>query len=281
MKLAVASGKGGTGKTMIAVSLAQLAGENAVLADLDVEEPNAGLYFEKVREEQRDVARMIPEIDYQRCTMCGACADVCAFNALVMLPPEIMVFPELCHSCASCYYHCPVNAISEGSHFIGQLEGSRLAGGGFLVSGSLKVGEAQSPPLIKAVKEAVSRHAKQHTILDCPPGTGCGTLEAINGADYCLLVTEPTPFGSHDLRLALDALVLLGIKAGIIINRWRGDDGSISNLASQYQAPVLARIPFSRALASAFAEGRHPLQAMPELQAILEGVLEELQVSLT
>ncbi len=279
MKIAVASGKGGTGKTMVAVSLAEILGQGAILADLDVEEPNAGLYFIKSLEERQYVNRMVPVIEYTKCTFCGICSEICAFNAMVVMPGEVMVFPELCHSCASCYYICPQLAIKEGRHHIGSIEEHLLACGTRLVAGCLVVGEAQSPPLIKAVKKAAYVKECEHIIVDCPPGTGCGTLEAIRGADYCLLVTEPTPFGGHDLRLALDAVELLGIPAGIIINRWRGSDAGIENLSAQYRVPVLARIPFSRALASAYAEGKHPFQAMPEMSDILEGMLDELQVS--
>lgn len=281
VKIAVASGKGGTGKTMIAVSLVKMLGPGCGLADLDVEEPNAGLYFKDPNTCRREAVRMVPVVDYERCTMCGICSGICAFNALVAMVDEIAIFPELCHSCAACFYRCPEDAISEGQHHMGIIEEKPLKDGAALISGKLAIGEAQSPPLIKAVKKLTDRRGFRHVVLDCPPGTGCGTLEAIEGADYCLLVTEPTPFGHHDLSLALEAISLLQVPASIIVNRWREDDAEIGLLAEQYKVPIIARIPFSRSLATAFAEGRHPLRAMPELRCTLAGILEELQVGTT
>ena len=165
MNISIASGKGGTGKTMVSVSIADILGPDSVLIDLDVEEPNAGLYFSKALEKSQTVHRMVPVFDYERCNFCGVCVDVCAFNALFMLPSEIMTFPELCHSCMSCYYNCPQAAISEGKHAIGSIEEHLLANGVPLITGCLMVGEAQSPPLIKATKKTASHYESVMAIL--------------------------------------------------------------------------------------------------------------------
>ena len=279
MQIAIASGKGGTGKTMLAVALSELLGETAMLVDLDVEEPNADLFLEKRLEQNHTVTRMVPVIDYSLCNFCGVCAANCAFKALVVIPGEVMVFPELCHSCAACYYTCPVNAITKGQHPVGNIEEYWLKNGSRLITGRLSVGEAQSPPVIKQAKKTAARYWCTNTVLDCPPGTGCATLEAVKGSDYCILVTEPTPFGRHDLEMVLQAITLLNIPTGVVINRWEGNDAGIDILTAQYQMPVLERIPFSRDLAAGFTKGEHPINLMPELRNKLENILLTLQVT--
>lgn len=279
MQIAVASGKGGTGKTLLSTCLLKiLADENAVLIDADVEEPNAALAFMQPILETSVVHRLVPEIDPDYCTLCGKCAEICNFNALVVLEDKVLVFNELCHSCGACAYLCPYAAISEKDHPIGVIEETPLNGYGTLFTGRLNIGEAQSPPLIKAAKGRQS--ASETRIVDCPPGTTCAMIESIRESDYCLLVTEPTPFGMHDLELSLEAVKLLGIPGGLVVNRWQGDDQTLADLSNKTGFPILARIPFSAGLARAYMQGLDPLQAMPSLHTILTDIFSQIKEAL-
>jgi MinD superfamily P-loop ATPase len=280
MQIAVASGKGGTGKTLLSTCLIKvLADDDAVLIDADVEEPNAGLAFMQPVFKMSVVNRPVPEIDPEYCTLCGVCATICNFNALVVLKDKVLVFNELCHSCGACITLCPYAAISEKDHPIGLIEESRLLGYGTLITGRLMVGEAQSPPLIKAIKNKKSE--AKIRIVDCPPGTTCPMIEAIRDSDYCLLVTEPTPFGLHDLELSLEAVKLLGIPGGLVINRWQGDDQELAALTKKTGFPILARIPFSSELARAYMQGLDPLEAMPSLHNILTDIISQIKEALS
>ena len=280
MQIAVASGKGGTGKTLLSTCLTKvLADYNPVLIDADVEEPNAGLVLKQQFLETVVVNRLVPEINAQACNFCGKCGQICKFNALVVLTDKVLVFNELCHSCGACAYLCPQAAIKEINHPIGVIEESELPGYGTLLTGRLTVGEAQSPPLIKATKN--KKTAAKLRIIDCPPGTTCAMIEAIRGADYCLLVTEPTPFGLHDLELSLEAVGLMGIPGGLVINRWQGEEQELAALSSRTGFPILARIPFSTKLAQAYMQGRDPLEAMPSLHSILTDVISQIKEALS
>jgi MinD superfamily P-loop ATPase len=277
MEIAVASGKGGTGKTLVATCLTRILAEhNPVLIDADVEEPNAGLVIPHQLRRTFPVYRPVPEVDMNNCTLCGKCAELCRFNALVVLPAEVMVFTELCHSCGLCSYVCPEDAINEKDHKIGVIEESVLPGGGQLVTGRLLVGEVQSPPLIKVARETGGQDA-QYRLVDCPPGTTCPAIESIRDSDFCILVTEPTLFGAHDLELSLEATRMLGLGTGIIINRWQEDDGEVGKIARDQDIPILERIPYSMELAKSYARGENPLEALPELRGILEKVIEQVK----
>ena len=280
MQIAVASGKGGTGKTLLATCLTKvLTNQQLVLFDADVEEPNAALAFSKPVRKTTTVTRLVPKIDPDKCTFCGICGDVCQFNALVALQDRVLVFNELCHSCGACAYFCPLTAINESDHPIGVIEETELSGNVCLITGRLEVGEAQSPPLIKAVKDKSPQTAIR--IIDCPPGTTCAMIEAIKGSDFCLLVTEPTPFGMHDLELSLEAVKMLGIPGGLIINRWQGEDNELAVLSQKSGFPILARIPFSLELAQAYMQGQEPLQTMPELRDIITDIYHRVEETLS
>lgn len=276
LTISVASGKGGTGKTLVATSLARvLADRHPCIIDADVEEPNAALFLPVSNLQTEPVHRPIPSIDAEKCTYCGICAEVCEFGALAVLPQQVLVFPELCHSCGACVGLCPEKAVSEDNSLIGEVETGVIDGIGPLATGRLNIGESLSPPVIKAVKKKGTGH--DLVIVDCPPGTTCPMIEAVRDSDYCLLVTEPTPFGRHDLSLALEACNLLGLEAGIIINRWQGEDNGIMELAEQAEIPVLGFIPFSLELAKVYGQGKDPLQALPELGEILASVISQIE----
>ena len=280
MQIAVASGKGGTGKTLVSTCLLRVLGDNnSVLIDTDVEEPNAGLVLMQPAQKTTSVSRLVPEIDLDSCNLCGKCAQICNFNALVVLSDKVLVFNELCHSCGACAYLCPLGAIKEKKHPIGVIEEAQLPGYGTLLTGRLNVGEAQSPPLIKATKSQKVTSALR--IVDCPPGTTCAMIESLRDSNYCLLVTEPTPFGLHDLELSLEAIEMLGIPGGLVINRWQGEDSDLIALSDKTGVPILGRIPFSPELAQAYMQGKDPLEAMPSLRGILTDIFSQIKGALS
>ncbi len=257
MVIAVASGKGGTGKTTVAVNLARVLGDVQLL-DCDVEEPNAHLFLKPELTEKTPARVMVPEIIEEKCTYCGKCAEVCAFNAIAVIPPKaglkggVLVFPNLCHSCGACFLLCPEGAVREVHREIGVVEAG-WAGAIRFVHGRLHVGEAMSPPLIRQVKKHIDR--TRTTLIDAPPGTSCPVINALEGGDYCLLVTEPTPFGLNDLILAVEVLRVMGIPHGLVINRCDiGDDG-VESYARDNGIPVLMRIPFDRTIAELYSRG--------------------------
>ena len=222
MIISVASGKGGTGKTTVATNLAVSVGKNVQILDCDVEEPNAHLFIRPEITQTRTITMPVPQVDMDKCTLCGKCSEICQFKAIVILGETVLPFHEMCHSCGGCFEVCPEKAITETTRDLGILEIGHKNGIEF-IHGKLRVGEAMSPPLIKAVRS----HTKPDTltIIDAPPGTSCPVIASMRGADFILLVTEPTPFGLHDLKLAVGAVKIKGIPAGLVINRSdMGDD---------------------------------------------------------
>ena len=256
MIISIASGKGGTGKTTVATNLALfLAGEKSPgirFLDCDVEEPNAHIFLKPKIERKRPVSLLVPEIDRRKCTFCGECAKVCAYNAIVVLKKEVLVFPELCHGCGGCSLLCPEHAIGEKERSIGVLEEGR-AGSMEFIQGRLNIGEPMATPLIRAVKK--TKNPDGITLVDVPPGTSCPVIESIRGSDFCLLVTEPTPFGLHDLKLAVELLRKLKIKHGVLINRAGMGDDTIKDYCHKQRVPVLAEIPFDREIAVLYSYG--------------------------
>ena len=276
MQIAVASGKGGTGKTLLTSCLARvLADSKPRIIDADVEEPDTGLVLPHLAVNSQPVYRKVPSINSNRCNSCGICADICVFNALLVLSDKVLVFNELCHSCGACSYLCPEKAIVEIDHPIGEIESSRIRTGGSLVTGRLRIGEPLSPPLIKAAKKAGRTSA--WNIVDCPPGTTCPMIESLRGADYCLLVTEPTPFGAHDLNLSIEAARMLKIPSGIVPIRCRGTDSPIAATAPPNDVPASARIPFDQKPAAGYSRGENPLPQVPGLEDIMTEIIEKIK----
>jgi MinD superfamily P-loop ATPase len=263
MIISVASGKGGTGKTTISTNLAISLGDQCILLDCDVEEPNAHLFLHPRIAKSETVTSFVPEVDEERCTFCRRCADICRFRAIAVVGRKVLVFPQLCHSCGGCLAVCPEEAIQEGSRELGVVEWGEGAGVA-MIQGRLRVGEAMSPPLIKKVRSYADPDPCRTVIIDAPPGTSCPVIAAMRGADYVLLVTEPTPFGLHDLRLAVGAVKVLGIPCGLVINRADMGDGQVRDYARQEGLPVLLEIPFDRRIAEAYSRGLTIVEEMPE-----------------
>ena len=251
MIISVASGKGGTGKTTVATNLAAALGDVHFL-DCDVEEPNAHLFLQPEITERETITTPVPAIDEEACTLCRKCVDICRFKAITILGETILVFPELCHSCGGCVQVCPENAVSETKREIGVLEKGHRGPIRF-IHGLLRISEAMSPPLINAVRSHVQ--ADQVNIIDAPPGTSCPVIAAMKGVDFVLLVTEPTPFGLHDLTLAVEAVKKLGLPAGLVINRSDMGDRRVHEYAQAENLPILMEIPYDRSIAEAYSRG--------------------------
>lgn len=253
MMIAVASGKGGTGKTTVATNLARCLGERAQIIDCDVEEPNAHLFLHPTVENVIPVTLPVPEVDLSRCTFCGKCAQVCYYKAIVVVGRNILTFSELCHGCGGCRLSCPQGAIGEKPRFLGVLEEGR-SGGLLYAGGRLRVGEAMSSPLVKATRKLA--RTDRVVILDAPPGTSCPVIATLRGVDFCLLVTEPTPFGINDLTLALELVRSLGIPHALVINRADLGDGELERMSQEKGIPILMSIPEDRAIAEAYSRGK-------------------------
>lgn len=269
MIITVASGKGGTGKTTVAVSLAlSLTNESTtpLFLDCDVEEPNAALFIHPTFHEQRDVGQMVPQVDLDTCTFCGRCAEVCQFNAIAVVGQKVMVFPELCHGCGSCTLNCPVDAIEEVLDVIGTVERGRSDAVNF-AHGTLNVGEPMAVPVIRELKRwALPSQPNHHPIiLDASPGASCPVVETMRGADVVLMVTEPTPFGLHDLRVAVTvARDELGLPVGVIVNRDGVGDTGVEDYCAAENIPILMKIPLDRRIATAYSNGVPLVTALPD-----------------
>jgi len=262
MILSVASGKGGTGKTTVAVNLAlSLQDEQSVqFLDCDVEDPNAGIFLKPQIIQNQSVFIPVPEIIEAKCTYCGKCAEVCVYNAIAVLKDDVLVFPEICHGCGGCSLLCPEDAIREKGQRIGILEIGSVDGLQF-IHGKLDIGQAMSPPLIRAVKKHMN--LTRMNIIDAPPGTSCPVVEAVKGSDFSLLVTEPTPFGLNDLRLAVETLRKLEIPFGVIINRADVGTSQVQDYCRKEYIPVLMTIPMDKKIAVAYSEGEPMIKVQP------------------
>jgi len=276
MIISVASGKGGTGKTLVATSLAfSLKDRQPVqLLDCDVEEPNDHIFLKPVITQKEAVCIQVPKVDEDKCTHCGLCAEICAYNALAVLPDRVMVFPELCHGCGACSYLCPEKAITEEGRETGVVEWGD-AGGIDFVQGRLNVGEAMATPVIRQVRERAN--ADGLVIIDVPPGTSCPVVEAIKGSHFCLLVTEPTPFGFNDLVLAVETVWELGIPLGVVLNRVGGEYKKVEEYCLKENIPILLTIPLDTEIARLYSKGVTLAEGMPETHEMFIGLWDGIR----
>jgi MinD superfamily P-loop ATPase len=262
MIISVASGKGGTGKTLVATSLALSLIDNhkIQLLDCDVEEPNANILLHLALSQRKRVYVPIPKVDETNCTYCGKCAEVCAYNALAVVKEKVLIFPELCHGCGACSYLCPESAITEEGRDVGVVERGD-SGNLELIQGKINVGEAMAPPVIREVKKYIE--PANIVIIDVPPGTSCPVVEAVEGSDFCLLVTEPTPFGLNDLLLAVEVVRKLGISCGVVVNRVGIGGEEVEQYCRREGIPILSRIPLDRNIARLYSEGIPLVKGIP------------------
>jgi len=268
MIISVASGKGGTGKTTIAVNLALALAKdkekNVQFLDCDVEEPNAHLFLEPVITNSESVEIPVPKINDKKCNYCGKCAEVCVFNAIAVTKNKVLVFPGLCHGCGACMLFCPKKAITEEGNEVGILEEGK-AGPINFTHGRLNIGEPMAPPIIRKIKKKIEKNYSDNrdnnitnnhiTLIDAPPGTSCPVIESIKGSDYTILVTEPTPFGLHDLILAVEVLKKLEVPYGVVLNKCDIGDHKVEKYCKKNNIPILLSIPLDKEIAVAYSNG--------------------------
>ncbi len=269
----MASGKGGTGKTTVAVNLAASLDQQVQVLDCDVEAPNAHLFLNPSISEKQTVNTPIPVIDKDRCSFCKKCMEICRFNAIAVLKKEVLVFDNLCHSCGGCVEICPEGAVVEKNKVLGEIWHGR-AGSVQVSQGRLKIGEVMVPPVIKQIR--AKENLEKITIIDAPPGTSCPVIAAVNKTDFALLVTEPTPFGLHDLKLAVQTVKLLAVPCGIVINRAGLGNGAVHEYAQKEGIPVLMEIPFDKQIAQHYSNGAVIVDTIPGLKGRFLNLFEKI-----
>jgi MinD superfamily P-loop ATPase len=274
--ISVASGKGGTGKTLIATSLALSLKdrEKVQLLDCDVEEPNDHIFLRPVIKGREAVCIPVPKVDESKCTYCGKCAEICAYHAIAVLPKNVLVFPHLCHGCGACSHFCPERAIAEEGKKIGIVESGHADGIDF-IQGRLDVGEAMPTPVIRKVKELVNHEGI--SIIDVSPETSCPVVASIKDSDYCLLVTEPTPFGLNDLTLAVETVKKLEIPCGVVINRAGSDNGKVEDYCLKEGLPVLLTIPLDINIARSYSRGVTLVEGLPQWKECFMTLYDRIQ----
>jgi MinD superfamily P-loop ATPase len=280
MKIAIASGKGGTGKTMVSASLCAVWDRPVTAVDLDVEEPNLHLFLNPHIAGRREALMEVPQVDEKLCTYCRACADLCQYKAIAVFAEVVLVFPEMCHGCGGCMAVCPSGAISVGHRTLGEIAWGHSGRASFL-SGRLRVGEAMSPPLIRQVMSELDSsnffNPQADVLMDAPPGVSCPAVNAVMDSDIIVLVTEPTPFGVYDLNLAYKAFQPLGKPMGVVVNRAGLGNDEVYRFCQGSGLPVWAEIPHQRAIAEAYAGGKIVALAAPEYHALFVRLAETIR----
>ncbi|NCC67766.1 MAG: ATPase [Clostridia bacterium] len=269
MKIAVLSGKGGTGKTFVSVNLAAVK-KRATYIDCDVEEPNGRLFLKQEQTSAAPVYTLVPEFDANLCSGCRKCVEFCRFNALVFVKDKPMVFSEVCHSCGGCALVCPEKAVSESRHMVGMVE-KGMSGDVRVVTGIMNTGEVSAVPVIKAALR--SAQEDELTVIDCPPGSACSVMESVADADYCILVAEPTAFGFHNFKMVHELVTLLKKPCGVVINKADGEYEPLERFCAEQHTPVLLRIPYSATLAKLGADGKIAVDFDSDMENEFDGLL--------
>ncbi len=281
MQIAIASGKGGTGKTTLAVNLAVLlsekfagTGQKVLLTDMDVEEPNSGLFFKGELMDEEIKYRLVPEWIEDKCTLCKRCANICEYNALAFLGISVMIFPELCHSCYACSDLCPEDALPMVKHRMGTTKRYRLNANLHFMESRIDIGVEQATPLIEQTRKFINAtyDSSWFTILDAPPGTSCPVMEAVKDADLVVLITEPTPFGFHDLKLAIDTMQELKKKYAVVINKYGIGNDDVLNYCKDNKIPVIGKIPHLVEAAVLYSKGKVMVDELPEIRSEIENI---------
>jgi MinD superfamily P-loop ATPase len=272
MVISIASGKGGTGKTSVAVSLA-LSLDTCQFLDCDVEEPNASLFLRPSITGKTSVSVLEPWIDESKCSHCGECSKICVYHAIAAFEKDVLLFPKLCHGCGGCILVCPEKAITEGKRHIGIVEEGTCSSIAF-IQGTLNIGEHMATPVIREMKRLIRED--MHVIIDSPPGTSCPVIESIKGSDFALLVTEPTPFGLNDLKLAVDVVRELKIPFGVVINCDGIGDDRVKEYCQEENIPLLLSIPWSREIAEAYSRGIPAVEARPDLKETFRSLFDAI-----
>ena len=273
MILAVASGKGGTGKTTVSVNLARMIGAEVQLVDCDVEEPNAHLFLNCTAPKEEIIYVLVPFVDEALCKGCGECGHFCRYHAIVSFGTKPLIFPEMCHSCGGCIAVCPTGALSEVKQRMGVVETGR-SGNITLIQGRIDIGVAMAPPMIRAVKKRLD--CSIPAILDAPPGTSCPVIATLRESSFVILVTEPTPFGLHDLQLAVEMVQTLNTPFGVVVNRMGIGDHRVHDFCKQARIPVLQEIPDDRRIAEAYSRGELIVDALPEYRGLFQDLLKKI-----
>ena len=276
MIISIASGKGGTGKTTVSTNLALSIDQEVQLLDCDVEEPNAHLFLNPIIEKNEPVLAPVPQIDLEKCTFCKKCMNICRFGAIAVLKKDVLIFENLCHSCGGCFEVCPEDAILEKKRSLGEIEHGKSGKISF-IHGRLDIGQVMVPPIIKKVRSYSDPDII--TIIDAPPGTSCPVIAAMSKADFILLVTEPTPFGLHDLKLAVETVKILCIPHGLVINRAGLGNDEVKNYANREGIPILMEIPFDKKITQIYSKGEMIVDRLPEYKEkfqILFGKIRQL-----
>ncbi len=279
MIYAIASGKGGTGKTTIAASLVSLWDTPVTAMDLDVEEPNLHLFLKPDLDKIEKAYIEIPEVDDSKCTLCRTCSELCQFKAITIMAETLIIFPEMCHGCGGCLAVCPEKALTPAKRELGEICHGNFGDTRFIM-GRLRVGEAMSPPLMTQVKKSLKMQTiSSDVIIDAPPGVSCPALNAVMDADCIVLVTEPTPFGFHDFKLAWEAFAPLGKPMGAVINRAGIGDDSVQHFCRRKGIPIWAEIPYDRAIAEAYSRGEIVVQPIETLRETFKSLMSRMKAA--
>ncbi|WP_243547269.1 4Fe-4S binding protein [Pseudodesulfovibrio tunisiensis] len=279
MIISVASGKGGTGKTTVTSSLVSVWDKPVAAVDLDVEEPNLHLFLRPEIDKVSTVDMEIPKADDAKCTHCRKCADLCSFKAITVMAETLLVFEEMCHGCGGCLAICPEDALTPGARPLGTLEEGKSGDKPYLM-GRLRIGEAMSPPLMRHVKKRLDQvigETGRDAIIDSPPGVSCPAVASVIDSDFIVLVTEPTPFGFHDFKLAWEAFTPLGKPMGVVVNRAGIGDRSVQDFCAEKGLPILAEIPFDRAVAEGYSKGQVVAEVSDDLKRVFESLRDAIR----